>query len=81
MDKYKLPWNLRKQTVFEQIQESQRIIYRNDLENLTFKQKNDDDKQLEVETNNKILRKKLDLLFEELDRLNAEDKTGSGTTV
>lgn len=77
MDKYTLPLHLRINTVQEQIQESQRIIYRNELENLTFKFNNDKHKQVEVSTNNEMLKEKLDLLFEELGRL--ENETGSGT--
>lgn len=73
MDKYILGLPDRKAVVNDQIYECQKLIYRNNLENLTFKQKKDEDKQLEVETNNNILKRKLDLLFEELGRLQNED--------
>lgn len=79
MDKYTLPLNQRKQIVQTQIDECQTMIYRNDLENLTFIKKNDEDKQVEVQTNNKILRNKIDLLSTELEALNNE--TGSSSTV
>lgn len=76
-DKYTLPVKARKDLVGEQIIESQKIIYRNDLENLTFKEKKDEDKQIEVETNNKILRRKLDQLWQELARLDKEEKAAA----
>lgn len=63
-----------------QIAESRVIIYRNNLENLTFIQKNDEDKQTEVNTNNKILQRKIDLLSTELKSLEAQVETGSSTT-
>lgn len=73
MDQKYLPTvSRRTQIVLEQIGECQNMIYRNNLENLTFIQKKDDDKQLEVQTNNKILSKKIDLLLTELDSLNHE---------
>lgn len=80
MDKYTLPLSQRTQTVTEQIQECQRIIYRNDLENLTFTANNEKAKMKEVAYNNETLKEKLDLLFGELERLDAESKTGSSPT-
>lgn len=71
MDKYR-PTNAQKiQMLRTQIEECQTMIYRNDLENLTFIEKNDEDKQTEVKTNNKILSKKIDVLSKELDSLDA----------
>lgn len=75
MDKYRPTISRRKQIVLDQIGECQTLIYRNDLENLTFKQKNDEDKQLEVQTNNNILAKKIDGLLTELDSLEKQDET------
>lgn len=72
-DKYTLPLQTRKVIVATQIEECQTLIYRNNLENIAFKAKGDEDKQTEVEVNNKILMRKLDGLFEELERLNGED--------
>lgn len=80
MNKYILPLETRKNIVLTQIIEQQTILYRNDLENFGFKKDNNRHKQTEVATNNEMLREKLDLLFEELERLNAEDQTGSGTS-
>lgn len=77
MDKYTLPINERKSLVQTQIFECQTMIYRNDLENLTFKAKNDEDKQVEVATNNKILRNKIDLLSTELESLEDENRGGA----
>lgn len=79
MDKYTLPVNQRQGLVQTQIEECQTMIYRNDLENLTFIKKNDEDKQTEVNTNNKILRNKIDLLLTELEALNNE--AGSSPSV
>lgn len=72
MDKYRPTKETRKQILLSQIDEAQRIVYRNDLENLTFKANNDKYKQTEVNTNNEILSEKLDLLFAELDKLETE---------
>lgn len=72
MDKYLPSLEKRKQIVATQIDECQTLIFRNELENLTFKQKKDEDKQTEVKTNNGILQRKLDLLFKEWEKLNAE---------
>lgn len=80
-ERYLLPLHLRKDLVLTQIQEQQTIIYRNVLENLGFVAEGNKHKQTEVKTNNEILSEKIDLLFGELERLNAEDKTGSGTPV
>lgn len=80
MDKYKLPLEIRIQTVQEQIAESQKIMYRNDIENLTFTAEGDKRHQKEVEINNQTLKDKLDLLWEELGRLNDEEKTGSSSS-
>lgn len=77
MDKYTLPLNERLKLVQTQIYECQTMIYRNDLENLTFVAKNDEDKQTEVATNNKILRAKIDLLSTELEALNNETRGGA----
>lgn len=77
MDKYTLPLADRKRIVETQIVECQTLIYRNDLENLAFKKKNDEDKMIEVDTNNKILKRKLDGLYEELGRLEDEDSGSS----
>lgn len=68
----------RKQTVQEQITEFKRIYYRNNLENLEFIKQGNKHKQTEVKTNNEILKEKLDLLSEELERLNNE--TGSNSS-
>lgn len=76
MDKYTLPFNRRNEIVRDQIEECQTMIYRNNLENLNFIKKNDEDKQVEVATNNKILRNKIDLLSTELEGLNNEDSGG-----
>lgn len=76
-DKYLPDTQTRQQIVITQIGECQTLIYRNELENLTFKEKKDQDKQTEVETNNGILKRKLDLLFKELEKLYAEDQIGS----
>lgn len=79
-----MPLNIRKQIILEQIQESQKIIYRNDIENLTFVKENNKHKQTEVKSNNEVLCDKLDLLFEELERLNNEDSSSpavAGATV
>lgn len=76
MDKYSLPAKQKLQIVQTQINECQTLIYRNDLENLAFKRKNDEDKMTEVKVNNDILRRKLDGLFEELGRLD-EDSSNS----
>lgn len=72
MDKYTLPLIIRKQLVQTQIEECQKLIYRNNLNNIAFKKKNDEDKMIEVETNNKILMRELDGLFEEQARLEKE---------
>lgn len=79
-DKYTLALGLRKQTVLEQIQECQKIIYRNYLENLSFIANNEKARIKEVEYNNVTLVEKLDILYKELDKLNAEAKTGSDTS-
>lgn len=79
MDKYTLPINQRLQLVKTQVEECQTMIYRNDLENLTFRAKNDEDKQTEVATNNKILRAKIDLLTTELEGL--VNEASSNTSV
>lgn len=76
-DKYTLPNSLRLNLVQTQIQEQQTIIYRNYLENLSFVKEGNKHKQTEVNTNNEILKEKLDLLFEELERLN---ETGSSSS-
>lgn len=78
MDKYTLPLRLRIQTVQTKIEECQRIIYANHVENLTFIANNEKAKIKEVEYNNGTLKEKLDVLFKELDDLNAE--AGSNTT-
>lgn len=70
-DKYTLPVDERVRTVKDQIEECQRIIYRNHLENLTFLANNEKARVKEVEYNNQTLKEKLDLLFKELDDLNA----------
>lgn len=72
MDKYTLPVTTRQQLVQTQIEECQTMIYRNNLENLAFIRKNDEDKQVEVATNNKILKAKIDDLLTELEGLNNE---------
>lgn len=77
MDKYTLPFGIREKIVQTQIEECQTMIYRNNLENLAFIRKNDEDKQTEVATNNKILKAKIDDLLTELEGLNNE---GSGST-
>lgn len=74
IDKYTLPLDTRKYLVKTQIEECQTLIYRNDLENIAFVKKNDEDKMIEVETNNKILKRKLDGLFEEQARLDSEEE-------
>ena len=71
MDKYLPSLEDRIMTIQEQISECQRIIYRNDVENLSFVANNEKAKIKEVEYNNQTLKEKLDLLFKELDRLNA----------
>lgn len=70
----------RQKLVLTQIAECQTMVYRNNLENLTFIEKNDEDKQLEVSTNNKILSKKIDVLSKEYERLVAEGEASSNTT-
>lgn len=72
MDKYLLPVDEKKNIVQQQIAEAQTIIYRNDLENLTFKADGEKKRTLEVDINNQTLKEKLDLLWEEWDRLNNE---------
>lgn len=71
MDKYLPSLEERITTIQEQISECQRIIYRNDVENLSFTANNEKAKIKEVEYNNQTLKEKLDILFKELDRLNA----------
>lgn len=80
MDKKYLPTlESRKRILMTQIDECQTLIYRNELENLTFKEKKDADKQTEVKTNNGILQRKLDLLYKEWEGLNAEDEDSGST--
>lgn len=77
MDKYLPTLDTQKQIVSEQISECQRMIYRNDVENLTFTANGEKAKIKEVEYNKETLKEKLDLLFTELERLN---ETGSDTS-
>jgi len=64
-------------TLTEQINECKRIIYRNQIENLTFVENNEKAKIAEVAYNNNTLKEKIDVLTKELDRLNA---SGSNPT-
>lgn len=68
-DKYLPEIEERIQTVYEQISECKRIIYRNEIENLSFKANNEKAKMKEVEYNNQTLVEKIDILQKELDRL------------
>lgn len=77
MDKYTLPIQARLQVVKTQISECLTLIYRNDLENIAFKKKNDEDKMTEVRVNKDILKRKLDGLYEELGRLESEDSSSA----
>lgn len=77
MDKYQYPLELRKLTIQEQIAECQRMIYRNYVENLSFTVNNEKAKIKEVEYNNQTLKEKLDLLFEEWERLQNEPSQDS----
>ena len=80
-DKYTLPLEIRKHTVQEQIAETQKIIYRNNLENLSFIADGEKNKQEEVLINNRRLKEKLDLLWGEWEILNAETTSAdSGNT-
>lgn len=83
MDNYTLPHAERLVLVRTQINECQTLIYRNNLENIVFKSKKDEDKMTEVEVNNNILKRKIDGLVEELGRLNEETKSqnSSNTSV
>lgn len=72
MDKYDLPHDIKIQTIQEQIAECQRIIYRNYLENLSFTANNEKNRMKEVEANNETLKEKLDLLWEEHDKVSNE---------
>lgn len=72
MDKYEYPLRLKQEMVQEQIAECQRIIYRNNLENLTFTVNNEKAKIKEVEYNNQTLKEKLDILFEEWEKLHGQ---------
>lgn len=71
MDKYLPVLSEQILMVQDQIGECQRILYRNDLENLVFTAGNEKAKIKEVEYNKQTLKEKLDLLFTELERLNA----------
>ncbi len=68
-DKYLPEIEERIQTIFEQINECKRIIYRNEIENLSFKVNNEKAKIKEVEYNNQTLVEKIDILQKELNRL------------
>lgn len=79
-DKYLPSVGQRKELVLTQIGECQTLIYRNNLENLTFKANGDKHKQVEVETNKEILKEKIDLLLTELqnlESLSANPNSGS----
>jgi len=81
MDKYTLPLDARKQILKEQIFESQKIMFRNDVENLTFNRENNKARMGEVKINNQILREKIDDLTTELARLENETPTGGDSTI
>lgn len=81
MDKYLPSLQERMRVIASQIEECKKIIYRNDVENLSFQANNEKAKIKEVEYNNQTLREKIDVLNEELERLNDEGKTGSSPTV
>lgn len=68
-DKYLPDVEERVQTISEQVNECKRIIYRNEIENLSFKANNEKAKIKEVEYNNQTLVEKIDLLQAELNRL------------
>ena len=70
--KYQLEPEERKFIIEEQIGECKRIIYRNDVENLTFTANGEKAKIKEVAYNNETLREKIDILDEELERINKE---------
>lgn len=77
MDKYLPTVQQRIQTILTQIEECKKIIYRNDVENLSFVANGEKSKIKEVEFNNQTLRDKIDVLTEELKRLNNEARSSS----
>lgn len=70
-DKYLPSVEERSLTLKEQINECKRMIYRNLVENLTFVENNEKAKIAEVEYNNNTLKEKVDVLTQELEKLNA----------
>lgn len=75
MDKYLPPVKRRIDIIETQIAECQTLIYRNNVENLSFVANGEKAKQKEVEYNNETLKEKVDILREELGRLLDEDSS------
>lgn len=73
-DKYLPPLEDRIAVVSDQIHECKKIIYRNQIENLTFVANNEKAKIKEVEYNNQTLMEKIDTLETELERLQNENR-------
>lgn len=71
-DKYLPGLDERKETLFTQIEECKRIIYRNLLENVLFVANGEKAKQKEVVYNNEQLTDKIDALVKEWDKLSEE---------
>ena len=74
-DKYLPSLGERKETLFQQIEECKRIIYRNSLENVMFVANNETARQKEVEYNNELLSNKIDVLIKEWEKFNDESLT------
>lgn len=77
MDKYLPPIKRRIQIIETQIEECQTLIFRNNVENLSFVANGEKAKQKEVEYNNETLKEKIDILTEELKRLLDEDSSNT----
>jgi len=77
MDKYLPPIKRRIQIIETQIEECQTLIFRNNVENLSFVANGEKAKQKEVEYNNETLKEKIDVLTEELKRLLDEDSSNT----
>lgn len=84
MDKYRPTLQSQRQTVLEQIGESQRIYYRTEIEKREHQMRGASDQVDADDFNNKNMEKKIDLLFEILKELDDEissDTTKPGTAI
>jgi hypothetical protein len=77
MNEYLPPIERRIEIIESQIAECQTLIYRNNVENLSFVVNGEKSKQKEVEYNNETLKEKVDILKEELGRLLDEDSSNT----